>query len=148
MLSALLVFSLVWLLAYNNGLGDIIKEKIQTKPIKQEITEEIHLPWIISDEVQIVEEIEYENNFVFNVYDIEGWLSLWSTGESVSDLQRVLGNLQYFIGEVSGNFDEDTRLALVDTLRWECDWPESTSWIFGPQAKECIDNLEISIIKQ
>jgi hypothetical protein len=152
-LSALLVLSLLWVLGYKNGLWDAIKEKYFPQEIPEEIVivEDMDLPWIISDEVEISEEevvAEYEKVLVSSVYDIQDGLTLGSVWQSVSDLQTVLGNLQYFIWEVSGNFDEDTRLALVDTLKWECAWPESTSGIFGPQAKECIDSLEISIIKQ
>ena len=63
----------------------------------------------------------------------------------MTQLQYVLQILGYFTAEASGNFDEETRLALVEALKTECDWPDSTQGIFGPQAKECIDNLEITL---
>jgi hypothetical protein len=115
------------------------------------VVEQMDLPGIISDEAIIRQEgdtVEYEQVLVSSNYDIETGLALGSLGQGVSDLQTVLGNLQYFIGEVSGNFNEDTRQALTDALISECEWPESTRGIFGPQAKECIDNLEISIPKK
>jgi hypothetical protein len=145
-LSVVLVCFLVALLWYNNGLWEVLKEKFVPTHIVQE---DMNLPWIISDEVQIwdKQEIQYKQTLVSSVYNIEDWLSLWSSWESVVELQKVLGNLQYFIWEVSGSFDEETRVALRDTLIWECDWPESTSWIFGPQAKQCIDSLKISVPK-
>jgi peptidoglycan hydrolase-like protein with peptidoglycan-binding domain len=148
--SLVLVSFLVILLGYNNGLWYIIKDRFTKEVLVVEevvVIEEMNLPWIISGEAQIgdTKKIQYENKLVSSVYNIEDWLSLWSTGQSVIDLQKVLGNLQYFIWKVSGNFGEETRLALRDSLIGECSWPVSTSWVFGPQAKECIDNLKISV---
>jgi len=63
----------------------------------------------------------------------------------VTNLKQVLASLEYYDGEINNLFDESLRTSLRSALIGECDWPESTTGIFGPQAKECIDNLEILI---
>lgn len=151
-LSAWLVSFLVILLVVNNGIWEILKEKVIPEE-KQEVTkteEEISIPGIISNEANLWNnsEIEYEQVLVSDIYNIEAGISVWSLGQGVSDLQIILGNLQYFTWEVSWSFDDETKDALTDALITECDWPESTRGIFGPQAKECIDSLEITIPKK
>lgn len=140
-----LIISLVWLLWYQNGFFGSPKTIVTDET---PIIEDMNLPGMVSDEVAIIED-ETENIFsivtVADAYDLEVNMTLGSEGWSVSDLQVVLWNLQYFVWEVDGVFAEDTRAALTEALIGECDWPESTRWIFGPQAKDCIDNLEISI---
>ncbi len=137
------IFVLIWLLGFQNG---IFSSVLEHPLFKKEIIEEMDLPGIVSNEVEVWEqkEITYTVSKVSDIYDIPAGLGIGSIDDGVSDLQKVLGNLQYFVWEVSGEFDEQTRLALVETLRSECDWPESTTGRFGPEAKLCIDSLEIS----
>ena len=95
---------------------------------------------LISDEVPL-----QETRLVSQVYAINPGLSVWSEDGSVTNLKQVLASLEYYDGEINNLFDESLRTSLRSALIGECDWPESTTGIFGPQAKECIDNLEILI---
>jgi len=150
----ILILWLGWYLVIKNNLvsqiGEWVEQFTQSNvPVNQGVI----LPSVVSNEAVISDnnensqDIEYENILVSSRYEIQPGLALWSEGESVVFLQTVLWNLQYFLWDVDGEFSEDTRLALVDALRSECDWPDTTRGIFGPQAKECIDNLEISTVK-
>lgn len=142
-----LIFLLFSLLVFQNDLISMIQESRVPDIQPQELlVEEFDLPGIVSDEVSLeTENINYSTQLVSNIYSIAPWLAQGSTGQNVRDLQIVLGNLQYFLWEVNGEYDEDTRAALTNALISECDWPETTRGIFGPQAKECIDNLEILV---
>jgi len=96
---------------------------------------------IISDEVIL----QTESVLISSQYDIADGLRVWSQWEEVEKLQDVLTSLSFYTGSLSGQFDETTRVWLRNALIASCDWPESTQWIFGPLAKECIDNLEILV---
>jgi len=137
----------VYLVAKNN-LVEQIGEWVEQMQEQTQDAGGIVLPWVISDTTDVInqeqQEIQYETVLVWEEYDIEPGLALWSTGQSVELLQTVLWNLQYFLWEVNGEFAEDTQSALTDALQSECDWPDTTRGIFGPLAKECIDSLEIS----
>lgn len=84
-----------------------------------------------------------ETKKVKEVYDIVVGLTLGSQGTSVENLQSVLKKLSYYSAEISGSFDETTKLALKQALIEKCAWPQSTQGIFGNQAKACIDELDI-----
>ena len=144
----ILIISLVWLLWYQNGFFGSPKTVVTNET---PIIEDMNLPVMVSDEVAIIED-EIENIFsivtVADAYDLDVNMTLGSEGWSVSDLQVVLWNLQYFVWEVDGVFAEDTRVALTQALIGECDWPESTRGIFWPLAKECIDGLEITVSRE
>lgn len=99
----------------------------------------------IQNTAQEETEIIFETRQVAEEYTLNPGIQLWSSGENVRNLQLVLWQLQYYTGEINGEFDETTQAALSNTLKWECSWPESTRWIFWPQAKACIDSLSISI---
>ena len=141
--SGVLILSLLGFLAFQNGFLNFSKTP-PTPPAQQ--AELVSEPVIaesetISDEV----EIAYETRLVSQAYFLSPWLQLGSSGDQVKPLQEVLLNLGYFNEDIDGEFDEWTRLALVEALRTECSWPESTSWIFGSQALSCINDLEISL---
>jgi hypothetical protein len=155
--SVAMTILIVWLggyLAVKNNLIEQIGEWGAIISQTDIVQEYVEIPGIMSWEATLSEgseedaPIEYENVLVSSRYNIEPGLELWSSGESVELLQRVLWNLQYFLWDVNWSFQEDTQLALIEALKNECNWPESTSWIFWPQAKECIDNLEMSRVKQ
>ncbi len=143
-LSLFLIWGLVWFLAFQNGFFSFL-DPVEEKPViqREEWLEDpvILEPNIISDEVEVV----YETKTVSEAYFLNPGLQLWSSGDQVKPLQEVLLNLWYFNEDIDGEFDEPTRLALVNALRDRCWWPESTRGIFGPQAKACIDTLEISV---
>jgi len=137
----LVICLLGYILFQNLSLSDEIEIVSET------IVREPWIPGIISDEAYL-ERINNPESFiqytqVSELYDISPGIQLGSITDDVSELQEVLSVLEYFEGDISGNFEEDTQEALINTLKTECEWPESTRGIFWPQAKECIDNLEI-----
>lgn len=149
----ILIVWLGWYLIMKNNLVSQIWQWVEQFNQSDKIENQgIILPSIVSNEAVITnwdensQDIEYESILVSSRYEIQPGLAVWSEGESVVFLQTVLWNLQYFLWDVDGEFNEETRIALVDALRSECDWPDTTRGIFWPQAKECIDNLEISIV--
>lgn len=153
LLSVLLISSLVLLLVYQNfqkngGENDGIDSDTNKLAIVDNGNDEEpdNIEAIISDEANITPiSGALEPRLVSQVYAIESGLSVWSEWGDVINLQQTLEQLSYYTGAIDWVFDEDTRLALRNTLMGECEWPESTRWIFGPQAKQCIDNLEILI---
>lgn len=144
LLSFFIIFGLVWFLAFQNGFFTS-EEVLEETPIIERETAlgepVIAEPLLISDEIEIIS----ETKLVSEIYDISPWIQLWSSGESVTALQEVLQNLDFFKGDISWKFDENTRLALVSALKEKCFWPETTKGILGPLAKQCIDSLEITI---
>jgi len=146
----LLICGLSGYLVAKNNLVEQIGQWVEQIGNQAEIQNDggVILPQVVpSDNISDVvldQEIQYETVLVGEQYNIETGIQLWSVGQSVELLQTVLWNLQYFLWEVNGEFGEDTRDALTVALQSECNWPETTRWIFGPQAKECIDSLEIS----
>lgn len=99
-------------------------------------------PETIFEDTQEVEEI-WEVKKVSELYNLQAGMWVWNIGQQVSDLHEVLSLLGYYNGTQKNNYDEATRVSLRNALIEECNWPESTKGIFGPLAKECIDNLEI-----
>lgn len=96
---------------------------------------------------RVIEEQEdiLEKKFVSEIYSLSSPLSLWQRGESVRLLQEVLQKLGTYSQDISSVFDEYTRETLRTTLIEKCNWPQSTQGIFGPQAKTCLDSLEIEV---
>ena len=90
------------------------------------------------------DEIIYKEVSVFEVFDLP-FQRKWDSWTGVESLQKVLRILQTYTWDITWDFDEDTRLALRDALIEWCEWPASTSGIFGPLAKDCVDNLIISV---
>ncbi len=80
---------------------------------------------------------------IWEIYEFTTRLEPGSRGEEVSRLQWFLQTKWYFAWEIDWDFDEETRVALRNTLMAECDWPESTQWVLGTQAGACINGLEI-----
>ena len=153
---------LVWVLLFQNGFfqsENIIQDQEiwWSEDFFARESEQIPEPELSQQEIEQqddngdIENVSEENEILFETfqvaqeYTLEPGIQLWSFGENVQNLQTVLGKLQYYTWEISGEFDEATRVALSNALKWECSWPESTRWIFGPQAKACIDNLNISV---
>jgi hypothetical protein len=143
-LSIFLICSLLGLLVYKNFSAPESEKLDPIEKVQEEIPEiisNIIIPdVIISDEAPI-----QEQELVSEIYAISAGLRVGSNGWNVTNLQDVLTELSYFTGALNGIFDENLRVSLRNTLISECDWPESTSGIFGPQAKDCIDNLKILI---
>jgi len=133
---------LIWYIWFQNFWWST--KNLDTAPL---VVREPWVPWVISDEAYLDRlnnpESFVETVFVYELYTLSPGIQLWSITDGVTDLQEVLQVLEYYDWEVTGSFDENTQNALINTLRTECEWPESTRGIFGPQAKECIDNLEI-----
>lgn len=94
-------------------------------------------PKIEPEEIQLVQ--------VSELYDIPVGLSVWSSWDGVRLLQEVLELLWYQVEVQDQVFDESMRLTLVEVLQSECAWPDTTQGVFGPQAKACIDGLEIPL---
>lgn len=148
---------LVWVLLFQNGFfqsENIIQDQEigWSEDFLARESEQIPEQELLQQQQEeAIENISEENEILFETfqvaqeYTLEPGIQLWSFGENVQNLQTVLGKLQYYTWEISGEFDEATRVALSNALKWECSWPESTRWIFGPQAKACIDNLNISV---
>ncbi len=112
--------------------------------------------WEISWQQSLVSEITGEPiittqntwqtlEFVWNTYELPVPLSPWDSWEDVTNLQTILQKLGYYNSAITGEFDEATRQALRATLMRECDWPESTQGILGPQALSCLNDLQIYI---
>ena len=140
----------------------------ESVPVVEEVTpEEPVAPEVITPEPEPVEVVEpepievvesepetspevVENNpetnqirRVSDLYIFTETLQAGSTGNWVSNLKDILSVLGYYRWELSPDFDEETRIALRNTLIQECNWPESTKGILGPQARSCINTLEL-----
>lgn len=151
-LSFILISSLVWVLIYKNISGD--KNEIESIEEEKEVIaivepEPDYIEAIISDEAQLeeVKKAQGEVVKVWEQYELSPGLVVGSSGKNVSNLQEALKKLWASVA-ISGNYNEETRTWLRDILMQRCDWPESTKWTFGPQAKQCIDNLEITISEE
>ena len=145
----IIIMGLGGYLILKNDILEQVQEWAMESQVWEVIDEWITQPGIIipQNQAESIDDpgnVEYETVQVSEIYDIQPGLELWSIGQGVVELQTVLWNLQYFLWEVNGEFGEDTRTALTQALQVECAWPESTRGIFWPQAKECIDSLEIS----
>ena len=147
-LSLLVIFFTVSGLAYKFGYFDNIFKKtpvevvVETpveEPIEQVITVEEIEPEVPTTRV-VVKQIR-------DVYNFTNRLEVWSEWEEVSRLQWFLWSMEYLESEPTWVFDEETRVALRDTLMEKCDWPESTQWVLGNQAMACINNLEVQVVE-
>lgn len=101
-----------------------------------------------ADEQPKPEEVEiiYVQKSIAELISIPAGLALWANWQDVLNLREALTLLGYLpVNSLSEAFDEELRLSLRDALIQECAWPESTQWIFGPQAKGCIDSLIVTV---
>ncbi len=78
-----------------------------------------------------------------DIFEFNGFTQLWSAGTEVTKLQEALTLLGYYDGELSGEYDEATKEALTQVLVQRCDWPDTTRWIFWPQAQQCLYSLSV-----
>lgn len=90
-------------------------------------------------------EINTTSNMVkiWELYQFENYLSLYNESDDTLKLQEFLTKLWYYSGEINGTFDINTRNALRETLMNECNWPNSTKWVLGVNAADCIEGLEV-----
>ena len=56
-----------------------------------------------------------------------------------------MNKLGYFNKEADTIFDTETKEALTNLLQTECGWPDSTRWIFGNLATQCLYTLDVEI---
>lgn len=89
------------------------------------------------------EEFRVEIRKVSELYEFSDRLELWSEWEDVQKLQGFLASKWYYSWSLNWIFDEETRVALRNTLIWECEWPDSTRGILWSQASACINNMEV-----
>ena len=140
-LSVGLVSILLLILIYQRVLVPYLEQQDKKTATMIEETTYIASPLIEEDTAS---KNIYETKIIGDIYDITPGLLVGSQGKDVSDLQKVLLSLEYYREDITGQYDENTRVALSSALIQECKW-ETAQWIFGPQAKECIENLEILI---
>lgn len=109
----------------------------------KKVTPEIYTP-ITREEPTIPEYQEVvEIQPLLEFYDIQAPLTLGDSGEEVVKLQSALALIGNYGQDITGQYDEYTRTTLRDVLIENCDWPESTQGIVGPQAKACLDSIEV-----
>jgi len=140
-LSLLVILTTLGGLSYKFGYFDGILKKEASVEVVEEI------PEVVEEIVEEIPEVEEPETItvirrIGNIYNFTNRLELWSDWDEVSKLQEFMNTLWYLETEPTGDFDETTRLALRDTLRGECEWPESTRWILGVQAMACINSIE------
>ena len=83
---------------------------------------------------------------VKDVYNLQPFTKNGSSFLNILQLQKVLNSLWYYSWIADGVFNFETKLAIYNTLVQECWWPAATTtWVFGAQAKACIDNLYIVV---
>ena len=117
----------------------IFEQKFEEKPVEtiaepiEEFIQEIEPVQIVTIEARIDE-----------LYAFNNWLQLGDSGDDVAKLQEFMAQKNYYFGDLDGDFDEETRIWLRDTLISECDWPESTSGIMWPQAISCINSIVVT----
>jgi len=108
------------------------------EPINQEVQVE---PETIIDAEASLDDTQIRR--VSDIYIFTETLQAWNTWNGVSNLKDILSVLGYYRWELTPDFDEETRIALRNTLIAECNWPESTKWILWPQARSCINTIEL-----
>ncbi len=122
----------------NSPENDTPKTPVQPKEISGNITKE-----------NTASSLSLQKNFnvqVKDIYTLTPFTKYWSDFFNILQLQRVLNKLGYYSWVADGTFNFETKLAIYNTLVSECNWPKaSTKWVFWPKAKECIDNLYISV---
>ena len=138
---------------------ELVKEKIKelTRAEKDEkiieITKKLSL---ISWEAEIQslswtvassgETIETQNNIKINVREyhiFQNSLKVWAKTAEVTKLEEIMKKLNYFDWTPDTIYDEVTKNSLTNLLKKECDWPETTKWILGNKAMQCLYSLEI-----
>lgn len=72
-------------------------------------------------------------------------LEVGSDGEDVAELQNALTLLWAFTGTISGEYGEDTKVSLTQTLQSRCNWPETTRGILWNQARQCLYSLTVDV---
>jgi len=133
-------------------------KKVIYKTPKEELIKKVKKS-LISWEVEIEESNSWNimnskldnNNIVeiketINVKDYHTFttsLTTWSKNKEVIKLEEIMKKLWYFEKEPDKIFDEETRISLVNLLKKECDWPETTKWILGFKAQLCLYGLDI-----
>lgn len=104
---------------------------------------------VMSQEVKVNEleevEIKTEVKNIADIYTFTQTLSEWSVGEEVEILEWFMNKLGYFNKEADTIFDTETKEALTNLLQTECGWPDSTRWIFGNLATQCLYTLDVEI---
>ncbi len=137
----------------------LVKEKIKelTRAEKDEkiieITKKLSL---ISWEVEIQslswsltsrdKKINKQSNIKISIkeyYTFQNSLKIWSKTGEVIKLEEIMQKLNYFNWIPDRIYDQQTKSALTNLLKKECGWPETTKWILGNQAMQCLYSLEI-----
>ncbi len=102
---------------------------------------------IYSQEAKIKEEnqieIQTEIKNISDIYKFTQTLSEWTINDEVEILEWFMSKLGYFDKEADTTFDTDTKDALTNLLKTECGWPDTTRWIFGNLATQCLYTLEV-----
>lgn len=81
------------------------------------------------------------------LYKFNNYLSIWNESEDTRALQKYLKVYGSFKWEVNWKFDIYTRNALKYVLMYECHWPETTKWVLWKNAAECVEWLEIEVLR-
>lgn len=152
-LSFIFILILIWVILFKNWTLKL-NESSETLWNNSENEEILINTWILSndgnniieDEIvkeEIKEEIVIENKKISDIFEFKTYLNLWHEWEDVKMLQDLLQSMWYYNFEITWKYDGETKKAVKDMLINECDWPETTLWVFWVQAMECFNNLEI-----
>lgn len=131
----------LWIL-YNNGLLDFSKHYVfngKSVEVVEEIEKEKQ-PELPRVEVPV----ETETFIIGDRYSFAGGIAQGSVNDEVLILKQYLRDLDYYSGDYDRVFNAELKQSLTDALIENCGWPETTRWILGPQAIDCIESLEIT----
>ncbi len=142
----LFVFILIWSFLYKNWFILVPEEKVVIDSSKIQKEEEI-LKKLKEQDFQKNKEKEVVIKEVFvrikEIYEFKNYLNIWHKWDDVKMLQDLLQFMGFYTGEVTWEYDLETKEAVKKMLIEKCDWPDTTLWVFWPKAMECFNNLEI-----
>ncbi len=113
----------------------LISNEVQVQPLSSEI-------------VSVIPEVNNQNWSIKKIsvrefHTFTQNLALGANNEEVKKLEEIMIKLNYFDSDADNLFEEKSKDALTNLLKTECSWPETTKWILGNRATQCLYTLEI-----
>lgn len=126
-------------------------KKVIYKTPKKDLIEQVKKT-LVSWEVKIKNK-EVENNNIVEIKETIKVIKYYKFKQALSEsknknievkkLEEIMKKLWYFTEEPDFIFNKKTKISLIELLKKECDWPETTKWILGYRAQLCLYWLDI-----
>lgn len=135
-LSAVVAFMIIFFNFYSQDIQKAFSPTIENKEETETKTEEVKTPEITKPiEEEKIPEVKPEI-IKFDISMFQDNLWVWSTWENVWILQKFLRQYGYYNLDITSNYDENTRIAMMKFLEEKCGWKSTNKWVLWPLVRE------------